>query len=60
MHNIIRAFSINDPKYINRIILETREVYLPAFEKMEELRPVRDLFYDLSLELEEYYIKIQK
>lgn len=57
-HNIIRAFSINDPKYISKIINETKEVYLPAFESFEELKPIKTLFFDLLEELEKYYEKI--
>lgn len=59
-HNIIRAFSINDPKYILRIINETKEVYLPAFENLEELKPIKTLFFDLLEELEKYYELLTK
>jgi len=55
LHNMIRAFSIKDPKYINRYLIETKEVYLPAFERMEELKPIQNLFYDVLEELEKYY-----
>ena len=58
LHNMIRAFSIKDPKYINRYLNETKEVYLPAFEKMEELKPIKNFFYDILEELEKYYEKI--
>jgi hypothetical protein len=57
-HNIIRAFSIKDPKYISRIINETKEVYLPAFESLKELEPIKTLFFDLLEELEKYHEKI--
>ncbi len=54
LHNMIRAFSIKDSKYIKRYLDETIEVYLPAFEKMEELKPLKTLFYDVLEELESY------
>lgn len=57
-HNMIRAFSIKDPKYIKRCLSETKEVYLPAFETMDELKPIRKFFYDVLEELEWYYEKI--
>lgn len=59
-HNIIRAFSIKDPKYILRIINETKEVYLPAFENLKELDPIKTLFFDLLEELEKYYELLTK
>jgi (p)ppGpp synthase/HD superfamily hydrolase len=59
LHNLIRAFSITDASYIERYILETKEVYLPAFENMDELSPVRNLFYDVLSELEKYYETIK-
>ena len=60
LHNLIRAFSITDASYISRYITETKEVYLPAFENMDELSPIRNLFYDVLLELENYYETIKK
>lgn len=58
-HNIIRAFSIKDPKYISRIIIETKEVYLPSFENIKDLEPIKILFFDLLEGLERYLTKIQ-
>jgi len=59
LHNLIRAFSITDASYIERYIAETKEVYLPAFENMDELSPVKNLFYDVLSELEKYYERIK-
>ena len=54
LHNMIRAFTINDADYIERYLAEIMEVYLPAFENMVELEPVRALFFDVLEELEKY------
>lgn len=58
LHNMVRAFSIKDSRYISRYLNETKEVYLPAFENMEELEPVKNFFFDVLEELELYYEKI--
>jgi hypothetical protein len=51
---MIRAFTISDADYIERYLAEIMEVYLPAFENMVELEPVRALFFDVLEELEKY------
>lgn len=58
-HNIIRAFSIKDSKYILKILTETKEIYLEAFEDIKELEPLRNIFFDLLIELEKYYDKLK-
>lgn len=58
LHNMIRAFSVKDPTYINRCLVETKEVYLPAFEKIKELKPLKIFFFEVLEELEKYYEKI--
>lgn len=60
LHNMIIAFSIKDADYINRYLTETIEVYLPAFEKMEELKPLKNFFYEVLEEMEKYCKKLKK
>jgi len=58
LHNIIRSFGIKDAPYIARYLKETKAVYLPAFETIEALKPLKILFFDLLSEMEKYSEKI--
>jgi hypothetical protein len=59
LHNIIRAFTINDPKYISRVIDETKLVYLEEFDKNPRLYKLQYMFFDLLEELEKYLEQIK-
>ena len=50
-HNVIRAFSINDPDYIERVLTESRDVYLPAFMEIPELSGLALRFDEILEEL---------
>ncbi len=59
LHNMIRAFTINDPKYITKIINETKLVYLDSFENNHRLYKLQYMFFELLEELEKYLEEIK-
>ena len=54
IHNLLRAFSTQDPDYIARYQKETDEIYVPKRAKNEALAPLRALFDMLLTDLEGY------
>lgn len=59
-HNLVRAFTINDPKYTAKILKETQEVYMKEFDNNPRLLPLQYMFFELLEELKKYEILIKK
>ncbi len=53
-HNLLRSFSIKDIKFLNRYIMETEEIYVPAFSSYEELSDLKVSFNILLQELKKF------
>ncbi|HPZ06868.1 MAG TPA: HD domain-containing protein [Candidatus Eremiobacteraeota bacterium] len=53
-HNILRSFSLKDIKFLNRYIVESEEIYLPAFAKYEELSDMKIYFNILLQEIKKF------
>jgi hypothetical protein len=54
VHNLTRAFSTQDPAYLDRYLAETETIYRPKFEKLEALAALRPRFEGLIEDLRTY------
>jgi (p)ppGpp synthase/HD superfamily hydrolase len=57
-HNLIRAFTLSDLGYLERVIIETRAYFLPQFESIP-LPSIERETLTLIDELEKYRLKLQ-
>ena len=51
-NNMLRSFGIEDPAYLNRLLDENRTVYHRFFEGNSVLKPLRDTYFQLQVEME--------